>query len=207
MLQPARRKYRKEQKGRNKGVATRGNKVSFGEYGLKATDARPSDGAPDRSGAPRHDAPHQARRPHLDPHFPGQADFAEARGSAHGQRQGQSGVLGRRDPARAKCCTKWTAWTRRSAREAFRARSGQAAAADDVRAAHGRRLSHESRANYAARAPDELQTGAESICCARSSACACRSRPSSSPTTARSGRCAATSRACAPIMNEKARQS
>lgn len=36
MLQPARRKYRKEQKGRNKGIATRGNKVSFGEYGLKA---------------------------------------------------------------------------------------------------------------------------------------------------------------------------
>ena len=36
MLQRARRKYRKEQKGRNKGVATRGNKVSFGEYGLKA---------------------------------------------------------------------------------------------------------------------------------------------------------------------------
>ena len=37
MLQPARRKYRKEQKGRNKGVATRGSKVSFGEWGLKAT--------------------------------------------------------------------------------------------------------------------------------------------------------------------------
>ena len=37
MLQPARRKYRKEQKGRNKGVATRGNAVSFGEFGLKAT--------------------------------------------------------------------------------------------------------------------------------------------------------------------------
>ena len=37
MLQPARRKYRKEQKGRNKGVATRGASVSFGEYGLKAT--------------------------------------------------------------------------------------------------------------------------------------------------------------------------
>ena len=36
MLQPTRRKYRKEQKGRNKGVATVGNKVSFGEYGLKA---------------------------------------------------------------------------------------------------------------------------------------------------------------------------
>ena len=36
MLQPARTKYRKQQKGRNKGIATRGNKVAFGEYGLKA---------------------------------------------------------------------------------------------------------------------------------------------------------------------------
>jgi large subunit ribosomal protein L16 len=36
MLQPARTKYRKQQKGRNKGIATRGNKVSFGDYGLKA---------------------------------------------------------------------------------------------------------------------------------------------------------------------------
>jgi large subunit ribosomal protein L16 len=37
MLQPARTKYRKQQKGRNKGPATRGTKVAFGEYGLKAT--------------------------------------------------------------------------------------------------------------------------------------------------------------------------
>ena len=37
MLQPARTKYRKQQKGRNKGIATRGTKVSFGEFGLKAT--------------------------------------------------------------------------------------------------------------------------------------------------------------------------
>ena len=36
MLQPARTKYRKQQKGRNKGVATRGARVAFGEYGLKA---------------------------------------------------------------------------------------------------------------------------------------------------------------------------
>lgn len=36
MLQPSRRKYRKEHKGRNKGIATRGAKVSFGEFGLKA---------------------------------------------------------------------------------------------------------------------------------------------------------------------------
>lgn len=37
MLQPKRTKYRKQFKGRNRGVATRGGKVSFGEYGLKAT--------------------------------------------------------------------------------------------------------------------------------------------------------------------------
>src|ERR1700755_414642 len=37
MLQPARRKYRKEQKGRNTGIShTAGTNVSFGEFGLKA---------------------------------------------------------------------------------------------------------------------------------------------------------------------------
>jgi large subunit ribosomal protein L16 len=38
MLQPARRKFRKEQKGRNTGIATRGNAVSFGDFGLKSID-------------------------------------------------------------------------------------------------------------------------------------------------------------------------
>jgi large subunit ribosomal protein L16 len=38
MLQPARRKYRKDQKGRNRGLATRGAHVSFGDFGLKATE-------------------------------------------------------------------------------------------------------------------------------------------------------------------------
>jgi large subunit ribosomal protein L16 len=36
MMQPKRTKYRKQQKGRNRGVATTGNKVSFGEFGLKS---------------------------------------------------------------------------------------------------------------------------------------------------------------------------
>ena len=36
MQQPARTKYRKQQKGRNNGMATRGTRVSFGEFGLKA---------------------------------------------------------------------------------------------------------------------------------------------------------------------------
>ena len=37
MLQPKRTKYRKQQKGRNRGLAVRGSKVSFGEYGLKCS--------------------------------------------------------------------------------------------------------------------------------------------------------------------------
>ena len=37
MLQPKRTKFRKVQTGRNRGLAQRGNKVSFGDFGLKAT--------------------------------------------------------------------------------------------------------------------------------------------------------------------------
>ncbi|MCR9276331.1 MAG: 50S ribosomal protein L16 [Pseudomonadaceae bacterium] len=36
MLQPKRTKFRKLMKGRNRGLALRGSKVSFGEFGLKA---------------------------------------------------------------------------------------------------------------------------------------------------------------------------
>lgn len=38
MLQPKKTKFRKQQKGRNRGLANRGNKVSFGEFGIKAAD-------------------------------------------------------------------------------------------------------------------------------------------------------------------------
>ncbi|MDH5533571.1 MAG: 50S ribosomal protein L16 [Candidatus Pacebacteria bacterium] len=37
MLQPKKSKYRKEFRGKMRGVATRGNTVAFGDYGLKAT--------------------------------------------------------------------------------------------------------------------------------------------------------------------------
>lgn len=36
MLQPKRTKFRKQQTGRNRGLAQSGNRVSFGEFGLKA---------------------------------------------------------------------------------------------------------------------------------------------------------------------------
>ena len=38
MLQPKRTKYRKQMKGRNRGLALTGNKVSFGEFGMKSTE-------------------------------------------------------------------------------------------------------------------------------------------------------------------------
>jgi len=38
MLQPKRTKYRKQQKGRNRGLALRANKVNFGQYALKAVE-------------------------------------------------------------------------------------------------------------------------------------------------------------------------
>ena len=37
MLQPKRTKFRKQFKGKNRGLAVRGSSVSFGEFGLKAT--------------------------------------------------------------------------------------------------------------------------------------------------------------------------
>jgi len=38
MLQPGKFKYRKKQRGRRKGIASRGNTLNFGEYGLSALE-------------------------------------------------------------------------------------------------------------------------------------------------------------------------
>ena len=38
MLQPKRTKYRKQQKGRNRGIAQRGNRLAFGSFGIKTLD-------------------------------------------------------------------------------------------------------------------------------------------------------------------------
>lgn len=38
MLQPKRTKYRKQQKGRNRGIAWKGSDISFGSFGLKALE-------------------------------------------------------------------------------------------------------------------------------------------------------------------------
>ncbi len=84
MLQPNRSKFRKEQKGRNKGLATRGTKVSFGEFGLKAIGrgrltARQIEAA--RRAMTRHI---KRGGSYLDSYLPGQADLQEAGRSSYG---------------------------------------------------------------------------------------------------------------------------
>ena len=113
MLQPARRKYRKEQKGRNKGVATVGNKVSFGEYGLKAIGRG-------RLTARQIEAARRAMTRHIKrggriwirifPDKPMSQKPAEVRmGNGKGNPEYYVAEIGR-----ARCSTKWMASTRRS---------------------------------------------------------------------------------------------
>ncbi|MPZ56386.1 MAG: 50S ribosomal protein L16 [Rhizobiales bacterium] len=58
MLQPTRTKFRKAHKGRIHGVATSGNALSFGEYGLKAME-------PDRVTARQIEAARRAMTRHM----------------------------------------------------------------------------------------------------------------------------------------------
>ena len=103
MLQPMRTKFRKAFKGRIHGVATSGNTLAFGQYGLKALE-------PDRVTARQIEAArraltraHEALRPRLDPRLPGRAGVEEADRSAHGQGQGHAGILGRAASSPAAC--------------------------------------------------------------------------------------------------------
>ena len=61
MLLPKRVKYRRVHRGRLKGKALKGNTVTYGEFGLQATE--PMDHQqPDRGRPYRHDPLHQAWR-------------------------------------------------------------------------------------------------------------------------------------------------
>jgi ribosomal protein L16/L10AE len=82
MLQPTRTKFRKAFKGRIHGVATSGQTLAFGEYGLKALE-------PERVNARQIEAARRALT-----RFMKRAGVEEADRSAHGQRQGQPGSLG-----------------------------------------------------------------------------------------------------------------
>ena len=94
MLQPKRTKFRKALKGRIHGDAKGGTALNFGAYGLKAHGAGADHRAPDRGGAPRDHAPHQAPGAPVDPHLPGRAGVDEARRSPHGLGQGRARISG-----------------------------------------------------------------------------------------------------------------
>ena len=69
MLMPKRVKYRRVQRGRMKGKATRGNVVTYGEFGPRPR-ALLDNLQSDRGRPYRHDPLHQARRPGLDKDIP-----------------------------------------------------------------------------------------------------------------------------------------
>ena len=62
MLQPKRTKYRKAHKGRIHGTRQGRHDAQFRRLRPEGDRARPRDRAPDRGRAPRHHAPHEARR-------------------------------------------------------------------------------------------------------------------------------------------------
>ena len=101
MLSPKRTKYRKAQKGNNRGTAHRGSDVSFGDFAHAGGRAGPRHVAPDRGRAHGHHPPREARRQALDPRLPGPPGDQEAARSPHGWRQGRRRRVGGRSPARA----------------------------------------------------------------------------------------------------------
>ena len=135
--------------------------LNFGDYGLKATGAGAHHRARDRSGAPRHHPPHEARRPRLDPHVPGCAGVEEARRSSHGLGQGRAGILGRegeagphpvrdrrrrsRDGEGSPCG--WARRSFRSPRSSWRGRTARKRDDGEGKEEHGRRHSAPSSAD------------------------------------------------------------
>ena len=83
MMMPKKVKFRKQQRGRRRGVATRGAKVSFGDFGLQAMEAGWVT-ARQIEAARIAMTSRQARREDLDPHFPGQADHQETARDPYG---------------------------------------------------------------------------------------------------------------------------
>ena len=98
-LMPKRVKYRKSQRGKVRGKATRGNTVAFGDFGLQSLEGGWLSAETHR-GRPHHgDALRPRRGPALHPRLPAQVGHVDPRRDAHGQGQGRAGVLGRRRQA------------------------------------------------------------------------------------------------------------
>src|SRR5882762_8485378 len=93
MLAPKRVKFRKRFKGRTSGMATRGNTVAFGHYGLMSLD--PGWVSNRQIEAARVALTREMKRGgKVWIRVPGQADHQEAGRNPDGKRQGQSGGVG-----------------------------------------------------------------------------------------------------------------
>ena len=71
MLQPKKTKFRRQQKGRQKGIAQRGNQLAFGSFGIKALETKMDYRPSDRSCSYCSDKIYATSRTNLDSYFPG----------------------------------------------------------------------------------------------------------------------------------------
>ncbi len=93
-LMPKRVKFRKSQRGKVKGNATRGNTVSFGDFGLQVGRRRLAQRRGHRSRTHHRNALCPRRGPALHPRVPPQVGDRDPGGNANGKGQGRTGVLG-----------------------------------------------------------------------------------------------------------------
>ena len=119
MLQPKRTKYRKQFKGRNRGLAQRGSSVAFGDYGLKSIErgqltARQIEAA--RRAMTRFVKRGGKIWIRVFPDKPITKKPLEVR---QGKGKGNVEYWVAHDPARPDCSTRWTASREEVAREAF----------------------------------------------------------------------------------------
>ena len=204
-MMPKRVKYRKSQKGRVRGNATRGNYVAFGEYGLQALEPGRISAADDR-GRPRRRQPvGQGGRQALHPDLPPQERHLDPRRDPHGQGQGRGRVLGGRRQARARSSTRSPASARSSPAPPSPASptscpcpAGSSPAGPrserigPIRAVEQDRIAEESRHEQARRTPRAdrraARAAAQGDADRTSSGSGSRARPSGSRRPARSSR-------------------
>jgi len=93
MLIPRRVKHRKQHHPRQRGIASGGTSVSFGDYGIQALEHAYITNRPDRVRSYRDQPTHQAWRQGVDQHLPGPSADQEARRNPHGFRKGIAGMV------------------------------------------------------------------------------------------------------------------
>ena len=101
-MMPKRVKFRKSQRGKMKGNATRGNKVAFGEYGLQTPRARWINGRQIEAGRVACTPLPRAAKAACSSASSRTSPSPASRWKRDGQRQGRAGVLGRRSSSPAR---------------------------------------------------------------------------------------------------------